>query len=89
MMKKFCTLAAVAVLTLGVTACDEKTETKVEERAVVNGTEVETSTTRTTTVDDHGNATTHIESERTVDPEGLMNKQTTEHEFEAETEQSR
>ncbi len=88
MNNKFLTVMALGVITLGVSACDDTTESTVTERSVVNGTEIETTTTRETT---HDGDNTHIEieRERTVDPEGLMNKETTTEEYEIETDVDR
>lgn len=79
-MKKHIALAAVAALTLGLAACDDKETTKTEttEQSDVNGTVVETNTTSETTVDEEGNTTREYESKTTVDPEGMMNKETVE-----------
>lgn len=88
-MKKLCTLAALALVSFGIAACDDATESTVTESAVVNGTEVETTTTRSTEVESDGDVNTQVEQERTVDPEGMMNQETTTQEYETNTETDR
>jgi uncharacterized lipoprotein YehR (DUF1307 family) len=88
-MKKLCTLAALALVSFGIAACDDTSESTVTESAVVNGTEVETTTTRSVDTDNDGDTTIEVEQERTVDPEGLMNQETTTQEYERTIETDR
>lgn len=75
MHKTYMMLAAVLALGLG--ACDEQTtSSEITETSVVNGTEVESTTSTETTVDGEGNRSQTTESTTTVDPEGMMNKET-------------
>jgi len=83
-MNKFLTLVCVGLLTLGVVACDDTTETTTIDRTVENGVAYETTTTRETTVDDN-ERTIEIETETTADPEGLMNKETVSETYEMES----
>lgn len=78
-MKKNFALVMMAVMALGLAACKEKkTTTETSESSTINGTTTETNTTTETTVDEHGNRTQEVDSKTTVDPQGLMNKETTE-----------
>ena len=85
---KLYTTTALAILVLGIAGCDDTVETTTTESAVVNGTEIETTTTKEITTESDGYTHTEVEIERTVDPEGLMNKETTTREYESETEYS-
>ena len=85
-MKKQTTLALMTVLALGMAGCKEKETTETTEKAVVNGTTVETTKKMESSVDGEGNRTTETEIKTTVDPEGAMNKETTE---EIQTEETR
>ncbi len=74
-------LSAVALAAISLTACKDEARTKTEttEKAVMSdGTEVETKTQSDITVDEHGHRTGTVESTTTVDPEGIMNKETVE-----------
>lgn len=84
-MKALFTVMAICLISLSLAACKDKEESKVTESSVINGTEVDTTTTRTTTMDGD-EKTIEVEREQTVDPEGLMNKETTTEEFKTETE---
>ena len=78
-MKKNIALVMVAVAAMGLSACKEKvSQTEVVEKSTVNGTTVESKTTTETSVDDEGNRRIEAETKTTVDPEGMMNKETTE-----------
>lgn len=84
-MNKNIALALIVALSLGLAACkDEKTTTESTETSTINGTTVETETSTETTVHDDGSTSREVESTTTVDPEGMMNKETTE---EIKTEQ--
>lgn len=79
-MKKHFLLSAMAVLALGLTACNDesKSSTESSEKSVINGTTVERHTTTETSVDENGNVDRQVDTETTVDPEGMMNKETVE-----------
>lgn len=77
-MKKNFVLIAMAVLALGLTACKEKAKTETTETSEVGGTTTEATTSTETTVKDDGATTTETKTEKTVDPAGLGNKETTE-----------
>lgn len=81
---RYLTIMAMAVLALGISGCKDKTKSETTEKSVVNGTTVENKTSTETTVDDNGDTTRDVESKTTVDPEGLMNKRTTEEESHTE-----
>ena len=85
---KFYTTTALALLAIGLTACDEKVESKTVERSTVDGTEITTTTTKEVTTESDGDTQTEIEKTRSVDPEGLMNERTTTQELESETDYS-
>lgn len=55
-----------------------KTKSESIQKAVINGTVTENSTTRETITDDDGSQTQQTNTKITVDPEGLMNKKTIE-----------
>ena len=79
-MTKHFALMLVAVLALGgLAACDDKTSTETTESSEVNGTTVEKTVT-TETQSDGDSSSTETKVETTVDPEGVMNKETTTHE---------
>ena len=84
-MKKIMTLTCVGLLTMGLAACDNETQTKTTEKAVINGTTYETTTKTERSVDD-GVVTKEVETTKTIDPEGLMNKKTMTESYETETE---
>ena len=74
-------LTAVALAAISLSACKDeaRTQTETTEKAVMSdGTQVETTTQSDITVDEHGNRSGTVESTTTVDPEGLMNKETVE-----------
>jgi|GEM_PF-6314176 len=74
-------LSAIALAAISLSACKDEARTKTEskESAVMSdGTKVETKTETDVKVDEHGNRTGTVESTTTVDPEGMMNKETTE-----------
>lgn len=84
-MTKKLALMMMAVMALGLSACDDKTtKTEATETSEVGGTTVEKETTTETTVDDKGQVSQETKTETTVDPQGAMNKETT-HESTTET----
>lgn len=78
-------LTAIALATISLSACKEKatsqTETK-ESATLSDGTHIESTTESDVQVDENGNPTGTVETKTTVDPEGLMNKETTEEKHE-------
>lgn len=81
MYKKSLIFSAMAILALSTGACDENTtSSETTEKSVVDGTTVESTTSRETTIKDNGDLTEKVQRKTTVDPEGLMNKTTTEEE---------
>lgn len=79
-MNKTLALTAVALAAISLSACKDEARTKTEskESAVMSdGTKVETQTETDVKVDEQGNRTGTVESTTTVDPEGMMNKETT------------
>tara|TARA_B100001750_G_C15493754_1_gene592893 strand:- start:162 stop:425 length:264 start_codon:yes stop_codon:yes gene_type:complete len=79
-MNKFTLLAAAAVMTLGVAACDNQTE-QTTERTMPNGTTVETTVTRESDGD-----SVNVERETRINPEGAMNERTVTEEYEVDTD---
>ena len=74
-------LTGVALAAISLSACKEEARTKTEttEKTVTSdGTQVETSTQTDITVDEHGNRSGTVDSTTTVDPAGMMNKETVE-----------
>lgn len=89
-MTKYMMLTLLAVTTLGLAACDDtttKTET-TQKGETAAGTVVERTTTTETTNDGDGNVKSESKVETTVDPKGLMNKETvTEKATESQTKE--
>lgn len=80
-MNKYLTLTAIAVAAISLSACNEKTETKTETKestTMQDGTKVESKTETNIEVDQFGNRTGTVDTKTTVDPEGMMNKETTQ-----------
>ncbi len=74
-------LSAVALAAISLSACKDEARTKTEttdKTVMSDGTQVETKTQTDITVDEHGNRSGTVESTTTVDPEGMMNKETVE-----------
>lgn len=74
-------LTAVALAAIGLSACKDEARTQTESRektVMSDGTQVETKTQTDVKVDEQGNRTGTVESTTTVDPEGMMNKETIE-----------
>ena len=81
LMNKTLALTAIACAAIGLSACKDETTSKTESKqsaTLSDGTKVESKTETDVTVDEHGNRTGTVETKTTVDPEGLMNKETTE-----------
>lgn len=77
-MNKYFLMTLMAVVTLGLVACDDTTKTEQTQKSETSsGTQIEKRTTVETTHDNDGNAKREVKSETTVDPKGLMNKETT------------
>ncbi|HEY8190650.1 MAG TPA: hypothetical protein VIF12_08185 [Micavibrio sp.] len=79
-MKKNLALMLMAVAALSLSACKDK-QAKTESTEVsttADGTKVETKTSSDVKIDDEGNRTGTVKSKTTVDPEGMMNKETIE-----------
>lgn len=80
-MKKNLALLAMAFVALSLSACDqgEKTQSESTEVSVgADGTAVETTTSTDVRVEENGTETGTVETETTVDPQGLGNKETVE-----------
>ncbi len=78
-MTKYFMLTIMALTTLGLAACDDTT-TKTESTQKAEtpaGTVVERTTTTERTNDGDGNVKQESKVETTVDPKGMMNKETT------------
>ncbi len=77
-MNKSFMIVAFAVTTLGLAACDDTTKTeRTQKSETSSGTQIEKKTTVETTKDGDGNASRDVKTETSVDPKGLMNKETT------------
>ncbi len=86
-MNKHTALMLLAVTSLGLAACDDKTTTEQTQKSEVGGTTIEKTTTTETTSDGDGNVSKEVETKTTVDPEGMMNKETTVHESATDTKE--
>lgn len=74
-------LTAFALAAISLSACKDQTETKTEtkESAVMqDGTKIESHTETNIQTDESGNRTGTVDTKTTVDPEGVLNKETTE-----------
>lgn len=81
MFNKTLVLTAMALATVSLSACKDQSSTKTEtkESAVMSdGTRVESTTETDIKVDEDGRRSGTVETKTTVDPEGMMNKETTE-----------
>jgi hypothetical protein len=87
-MIKQSALMLLAIASLGLAACDDKTTTEQTQKSEVGGTTVEKTTTTETTTDGDGNVSKEVETKTTVDPEGMMNKETTVHEQTTDTKET-
>jgi hypothetical protein len=78
-MTKYFMMMIMAVTTLGLAACDDATtKTQNTQKAeTLSGTVVERTTTTESNNDGDGNVKSESKVETTVDPKGLMNKETT------------
>lgn len=74
-------LTALALAAISLTACKDEarkqTESK-EETVMSDGTRVETTTETDIKTDEFGNRSGTVDTKTTVDPEGMMNKETVE-----------
>jgi hypothetical protein len=68
-------LAIMAVAALGLSACKEKSTTSMTD---ANGTTTETTVSKDVTNHSDGTQTGTVDSKTTVDPQGMMNKTTTQ-----------
>ncbi|HEY0901675.1 MAG TPA: hypothetical protein VGD95_06080 [Micavibrio sp.] len=78
-------LTGMALAAIGLSACKDETRTKTEtteKRVTAEGTTIERKTESDVKIDEQGNRTGTVETETTVDPEGLLNKETTEERYE-------
>lgn len=81
MINKTLALTAIALAAISLSACKDqnKTQTETKESAVLSdGTRVESTTSTDIEVDEDGHRSGTVDTKTTVDPEGMMNKETTE-----------
>lgn len=74
-MRKNVILAVMAVTALGLSACKEKSTTSMTD---ASGTTTETTVSKDVTNHSDGTQTGTVDTKTTVDPQGMMNKTTTE-----------
>ena len=80
-VKKNLALIAMAVAALSISACERKESTEIEHSSTTvdaSGTETTRKVDAEATRDENGTVKGDVDTKTTVDPEGLMNKTTTE-----------